>query len=165
MSIKPVKPWKGFLDEAHSEGVWQSLGSPHSLGHTHLWERGLSRRNFVRAAAGLTGVTLASRFVQPPVLRAQGGTTPNPIHGGTHFPFLNDDEIIHLFGPGRGNEPSTITDFAGSVGIGNATGIGTATDTSDGSTRRLAFGADCRFMKGRYIGQDGELHSGTFGFI
>src|ERR1700724_3388301 len=113
MSTTPVKPWKGFLDDGHSEGVWQSsegawqsVRAPHPAGHTHFCDRALSRRAFVQTAAGVTGVV---------------------------------------------------------VGLGNANGMGTA--TMNGTSSRLAFGADCRFMKGRYIGDDGAQHSGTFGFI
>ena len=166
----PVKPWKGFLDDGHSEGVWQSsegawqsLHAPHPAGHTHFWDRALSRRTFVQTAAGVTGVVIGSQFARPAVVRAGAQAAPKPIPGGTHLPFLNDDEIVHFFFPARGAEPSTITDFRGVVGIGNADGMGTA--TMDGISSRLAFGADCRFMKGRYVGDDGAQHSGTFGFI
>src|SRR6202011_794261 len=91
MRSTPVKPWKGFLDDAHSEGVWQSseggwqsLKVPDSAGHTHFWNRAFSRRNFVQAAAGVTGVVLTTRFVPQAVVRADAAAPPKPIPGGTH---------------------------------------------------------------------------------
>jgi hypothetical protein len=43
-------------------------------------------------------------------------------------------------------------------------GTGTGTNP-DGSTETLLYDTDVRFMKGVYVGQDGAVHKGTFGFI
>jgi hypothetical protein len=53
-------------------------------------------------------------------------------------------------------EPSSITDFNGFVG---------ATDIQGTGTSGLLFDLDMRFMKGVYVGMDGRVHRGTFGFV
>src|SRR5262249_2792781 len=63
---------------------------------------------------------------------------------------------------GLGLDPSVITDFNGFVGVADVQGTGTATNP-DGSTEKLLFDTDMRFMSGAYIGQDGAVHKGTFG--
>src|SRR6266849_3322053 len=69
---------------------------------------------------------------------------------------------LSFFGPGL--DPSSITDFNGFVGVADVQGTGTAT-SSDGSTETLLFDTDMRFMSGVYVGQDGAVHKGTFGFV
>lgn len=164
MSIKQIKPWQGFLQEADSENIWQTQEEPSGYsGHVHFWERAVSRRQFVTAAAGAAGVVLASGHAIRAL--AQGNTGPNPIPGGTQLPFLPPGQLVHFFLPGTGNEPSTITDFNGFVGLANVNGTGTGTDTTTGQTTPLIFKSDNRFMKGVFVGQDGQVHSGTFAFI
>jgi len=92
------------------------------------------------------------------------GAAPRPIPGGLQ-PFGPGTEVFHLFLPGEGNEPITIFDFHGFVGLANVDGTGTGIDTKTGATAPLTFDNDVRFMKGAYIGVDGEKHQGTFGFI
>ena len=123
----------------------------------------LSRRQFMTAAAGATGVVLGSGFWIPGLALANDNA-PRPIPGGLQ-PFGPGTEVFHVFLPGHGAEPSTITDFHGFIGIAEIQGTGTGTDTSTGATTSLLFDTDTRFMKGVYIGVDGEKHSGTFGFI
>ena len=67
--------------------------------------------------------------------------------------------------PGKGNEPSTITDFRGDVAVADILGTGTGTDTPDDPAVGLIFDADMRFMQGLYVGRDGRLRQGSFGFI
>jgi hypothetical protein len=96
---------------------------------------------------------------------------PKPIPGG--FDPMGTGEIIHLVLPGEGVELSTIGDFRGSVGVTHVGGEGTVTmggggggmSTPTASGDRLLFDADMRFMKGLYIGEDGQEHEGTFAFI
>jgi len=92
------------------------------------------------------------------------GAAPRPIPGGIQ-PFGPGTEVFHIFLPGRGAEPSTITDFHGFIGIADTQGTGTGTDTRTGATTTLLFDNDTRFMQGVYIGVDGKKHRGTFGFI
>jgi hypothetical protein len=92
------------------------------------------------------------------------GAAPRPIPGGIQ-PFGPGTEVFHVFLPGRGAEPSTITDFHGFIGIADTQGTGTGTNTHTGATTTLLFDNDTRFMQGVYIGVDGKKHRGTFGFI
>jgi hypothetical protein len=94
---------------------------------------------------------------------------PLPIPGGFSNP--TGGPFVHLNLPGpadappiHGNEPSTITDFNGFIGVADVTGTGTGTD-STGATTRLFFAADLRFMRGLYRGVDGNLHKGTFALV
>jgi hypothetical protein len=82
-------------------------------------------------------------------------TTSTVTVGGTDFHFT-------FFGPGI--DPSSITDFNGFVGVADVQGTGTATNP-DGSTETLLFDTDMRLMSGVYVGQDGAVHKGTFGFV
>src|SRR5205823_4527488 len=84
-----------------------------------------------------------------------------PIPGG----IVVNGTLFHLFLPGPSNEPSTITDFHGSIGLAHVQGNGTGTSTVTGEKHALLFDVDTRFMQGVYIGMDGERHTGTFSFI
>lgn len=136
------------------------------VGHNHFWERAmLSRRQFIGTSVGAAGAVLSSGLWLPAVAHAWGDqVAPRPIPGGT--PILGPGtEVFHVFGPVHGNEPSTIFDFNGFVGVAHLTGTGTGTDTSTSNTTSLLFDVDNRFMKGVYVGVDGKKHQGTFGFI
>jgi hypothetical protein len=167
MKHEPVSPPAGFLGEGTEDSFWQSQEMPAYTGHSHFWERALSRRNFVQVAGGASGLLLASRVLSPALVRAADSAAPKPIPGGTHLPFLpasGPNSIVHFFFPATGREPSLITDFKGVVGVANVNGTGTATD-GKGNKSTLAFGSDNRFMKGEFIGVDGERHRGAFVFI
>jgi hypothetical protein len=154
------------IPQRDSPDIGQSLNDHHYVGHTHFWERAmLSRRQFLGTAAGATGIVLGSGLWMPGQALAWGdGAAPRHIPGGIQ-PFGPGTEVFHVFLPGEGNEPSTITDFHGSIGIAMVDGTGTGTDTSTGATTPLTFDTDMRFMQGVYIGVDGEKHKGTFGLI
>jgi hypothetical protein len=133
-----------------------------------LFARGLTRRQFIRTAAVGAGVAAGSGLWGPllrPALAAggTGGLLPRHVHGGLR-PFGPGTRVFHVFLPGAGSEPSTITDFDGVVGLASAKGSGTATN-GKGEKSTRPFDVDLRFMKGRYIGRDGKEHHGTFGFI
>jgi hypothetical protein len=85
-----------------------------------------------------------------------------PIPGGfdPNFNLVPKDPFIHVLPPGIGFEMSTITDFKGVVGGSETRGRARG---SDGT--RYSFDTDMRFMRGVYIGLDGRVHSGSFGFI
>jgi len=95
---------------------------------------------------------------------ASNSTLPLPIKGGIQ-PFGPGSEVFHVFLPGQGNEPSTIRNFHGFVGLANVSGTGTGTKKKTGESKELVFDADCRFMQGTYVGRDRLVHTGTFGFI
>jgi len=152
--------------QSDSPDIGQSHSGQHYVGHTHFWERAmLSRRQFLGTAAGATGMVLGSGLWMPgQALAWEDGAAPRHIPGGTQF-LGPGTEVFHVFVPGRGNEPSSIFDFDGFVGIAMVDGTGTGTDTRTGATTRLTFDNDMRFMQGTYIGVDGKKRRGTFGFI
>jgi hypothetical protein len=122
----------------------------------------------VGGALGATGLALTSGLWGSAVARAAvsrgavGSAAPRPIPGGTEIdPF----GFFHFFFPGAGNEPVTITDFNGHVGVADVVGTGTGTDPDTGDLIPLTFDTDVRFMSGEYVGLDGSHHHGTFGFI
>jgi hypothetical protein len=135
--------------------------------HQHRHPAGpsaIDRRGFLRNAAGVAAGAVAGSSLLSP-LGAQAVTTsaePNPIPGGTEIPGLG---LFHFFPPGKGNEPSSITDFRGFVGIAQVGGTGVGTDTPEDPDVGLVFDVDLRFMKGSFVGKDGKRHRGTFGFV
>jgi hypothetical protein len=76
------------------------------------------------------------------------GIPPFPIH-----------EYVGL--ADQAGEASNITDFFGE--IGNAQGGGSGTD-NQGNSLAISLAA-LRFMKGVYVGVDGNYHWGAFAFI
>jgi hypothetical protein len=128
-------------------------------------EHGLSRRRFLRTAAGLTGGVIASRLLFPTWAWAQRLADPKPIPGGTTVVIGNESFFIHAFPPASENEPSEITDFEGYVGKCRVLGTGTGTNTDTGEQMSLLHRTDLGFMKGTYVGTDGKHHHGTFNFV
>ena len=148
------------IPQGDSPVIGQSHNGHHYVGHTHFWERAmLSRRRFMRTAAGATGVVLASGLWMPGRALADN-PAPKPIPGG----FEAFGKFFHVdpSSPGPGAENSTIFDFHGSIGAAEVQGTGTGTNTNNGTTSSLLFDTDMRFMQGVYIGIDGERHTGTF---
>jgi hypothetical protein len=156
------------------------LSPPGYTGHAHFWERALSRRQFVRTAAGTTAVVLGAGLWTPSLAAAanpgnddddhdhHGVVQPTPIPGGTDLLALlglPPGPIYHFFFPAFGQEVSTINNLNGSVAAAEIQGTGTAIDTKTGAKTPLTFDADMRFMDGVYVGEDGHTHRGTFGFI
>jgi hypothetical protein len=71
----------------------------------------------------------------------------------------------HVFG-GPGEEPSSISNFRGSVGIASIDGTVTRTNVKTGEQESLPFtDTDMRFLTGTFRGTDGQEHLGTFGFV
>ena len=96
---------------------------------------------------------------------------PKPYSGRLR-PLLN----ISTTGSGRGypvsahsrpdkEDPSTITDFNGHIGLAYVVGMGTHTDQMTGDVSHLPYEVDLRFMKGVYVGKDLKIHHGTFALI
>lgn len=124
------------------------------------WRRRVLRRQVLRGMAGGAGLAFGAGMGLPLSVLAydpQTGTEPRAIpqivRGTHHFP------------PGHGREITTIADFNGIVGIGQLTGTGTATNTNTGSTTKLNFSVDNRFLIGEYIAQNGQHYSATFGVL
>ena len=140
-----------------------------TTGHVDLAGTTLSRRGFLGGAAAMGGAALlgssvlgsTSAFAAP-----SSNPTPNPIPGGIQ-PAGPGTPVFHVLLPGPDSpnaEPATITDFNGFVGIAHTQGTGTGIE-ANGTTHQLLYDLDMRFQKGVYVGQDGKVHQGTFGFI
>src|SRR5262249_34238879 len=154
MSHKPFPPWRGLS----SEGAFQ-LPEPSREG------RALSRRGFLRAAAG-TGLVLGAGLCMPKRAYAAGcdDALPSPIAFAQKLPpATRAYGPFHFMLPGpadQGNEPSVIGDFNGFIGVAEFAGTG-----MDQDENLLTFSGDIRFMKGTYVGVDGKNHRGAFAFI
>jgi len=145
---------------------------PAGIGHAHFWERAVSRRGLLVGAGAAAGVLAGARVLPPRFgtsAHAASSAEPRPIPGGI---VVLDDRRFHVYPPGRSipvdpsspiNEPSTITDFDGVVAITQTLGQGTGTER--GAEMAMTFDSDMRFMAGRYMGMDGNVHEGAFGFI
>ena len=144
-----------------------------SGGHAHFWERALSRRAFLNSSAFAGAAAATSPIWVAKLVEAQPFAQANPKHipGGTLLPF--QPTPFHFFFPTPGvpgavtiqsghGDPSLIFDFDGMVGMAEV-GLGQGTSTLDG--RRLFWAADARFMKGTYIGTDGDTRTGAFAFL
>lgn len=144
----------------------QAGSPPAHSGHSHFWERALSRRRFVRTAAGATALVVGNGLWFPLVAGAapEGDARPRPIPYLLDIPGLPLPPL-HVDFPWYGFEVSTITDFNGAVASAQIRGAGTGTDTQTQAQTRYTFDADMRFMDGVYVGMDGHTRRGTFGFI
>jgi hypothetical protein len=135
--------------------------------HDHAGEvrsAAVSRRQFL-GTAGATGVGLglgSGLLTSAAAVADSGGSAvlPRPIPSGFVTPV---GVFIHHHLPGRGIEASQITDFRGTIGLAQLAGTGTG--TLNGTSSKLNFEIDNRFMQGTYVGVDGRRHRGTFGFI
>jgi len=120
-----------------------------------------SRRTFLGSVAGVAGATLGAGLFPANVLAAKSrNAAPKPTSNTTTLNGVTFS--LTFFGPGI--DPSSIGDFNGFVGVADVQGTGTATNP-DGTTETLLFDTDMRFMTGVYVGQDGAVHKGTFGFV
>ena len=122
---------------------------------------GLSRAQFLRRAAVAAG-GVAGYGLLAPQLALGADRAPRPIPGGLDGTFrpVPSDPFVHVLPPAVGFEMSTITDFNGIVA---ATEIQGTARGSNGTT--YAFDVDMRFMQGLYVGTDGRLRRGSFGFV
>jgi hypothetical protein len=122
----------------------------------------LSRRRFIGQTAGAAGAVLGASALLPRVAMAgnKDNAEPNPIPYGVNLGGV--DFSLVFFGPTT--IPGVIGDFNGFVGVAQVQGTGTAT-YADGSSEALLYDTDMRFMQGVYVGKDGKVHQGTFGFV
>jgi hypothetical protein len=129
---------------------------------SHHARHAVPRRAFIADVAGVAGGVLGAGLLWPDVGWAgkASNAAPKPT---TNVTTING-QSFHFTSFGPGVDPSSITDFNGFVGVADVRGTGTATYV-DGGTETLLFDTDMRFMKGVYVGQDGAVHKGTFGFV
>jgi hypothetical protein len=121
----------------------------------------LSRRSFMGSMAGVAGAAIGTGLFPVSALAAKpSNSTPKP----TAQTVTLNGVTFHLSFFGPGVDPSSVGDFNGFVGVADVQGTGTATNP-DGSTETLLFDTDMRFMSGVYVGLDGAVHKGTFGFV
>jgi hypothetical protein len=123
----------------------------------------LSRRQLLQRSALTLGAAAGLGLLDPNSASASTSAAPRPIPGGlelANFTYVPTGADVHFLPPGIGFELSTITDFVGVVGGSETRG------TAHGSDRTTySFDCDMRFMQGVYVGLDGRLHNGAFGFI
>jgi hypothetical protein len=110
--------------------------------------------------AGVAGAAVSAGLFPATVLAKESNPSPRPTINTQTLNGVAFD--VTFFGPGV--DPSSIWDFSGQVGVADVQGTGTATNP-DGSKETLLFDTDMRFMSGVYVGQDGRVHKGTFGFV
>jgi hypothetical protein len=72
-----------------------------------------------------------------------------------------DPEGVHP----SGRDPSTIFNFDGVIGQAELNLTGTGTDTTTGKSAPYHFHTDMRFMAGKFVGTDRQVHRGAFAFI
>ena len=108
--------------------------------------------------AGLAGLGL----LDPRLALALGGSGPRPIPGGLDQNLMPvpKNPVVHVLPPGIGFEMSTITNFKGVVAASEIRGRAHGSDAS-----KWDFDTDMRFFSGSYVGVDGRLRKGAFGFI
>ena len=151
--------------------LWKTLLERKSAEHYrrfHTQTAAFTRRGFLSTAAvGAAGFVAASQFSRAPI--AVAGNTqnaePKPIPGGAvpfgikvhhnPLPSVSTTPLASI------SDPSEIGDFNGMIVDTMIRGGGTGT----GFSQPLAFRADMGGMRGEYVGEDGNLHHGSFVFI
>ncbi len=137
------------------------------IGHSHFWQHAMSRRRFLKTTGGTAGVVLSSGIWLPLLANAGQNADPRPVPGTTdlgplgkrHFFFPTTNPFSTVTVESGQGDPSLITDFKGAIGVADLEGTGTGTNTD------LLWACDLRFMKGRFVGVDGDEHKGTFALI
>ncbi len=139
----------------------------------------LTRRQFLQAGAALATLGAGTGLIAPQSALAAPAllpAAPRPIPYGTQF-LYPDPTIFHVQAPGYPlpnppfdtnpaiNNPATITDFNGVVGLGYVGGQGTHIDLTTHQTSSVYWEVDMRFMIGDYIAVDGRQYHATFGFV
>ncbi len=184
MSIKEFLPWQRLTSKGDSQATPQPSNQGLHAGHTHGWERGISRRRFIHTAAGATALAFGSGLSSRALAEDDNGHDDEPLPEPKPIPQVFDlsefgvpppyDFIHELFpGPedvvlpftqvqlqGLNVEPSTITDFKGATAL--AYHVGKAKG-SDGKTYDLE--TDIRVMEGQYVSVEGTTRRGTFAEI
>jgi hypothetical protein len=122
----------------------------------------MSRAQFVRRSAVAVGAAAGLGLLRARGAGAATPADPKPIPGGFDegFNIVPSDPFIHVLPPTIGFEMATITDFNGVVAAAEIQGTAQGRDGT-----QYTFDTDMRFMHGRYVGMDGNLRTGSFGFV
>jgi len=161
------------LRHLHAVQAASLLTRPHQHGD-------LTRRQFLKSGTTAAALAVGAGLGYPQAVWAepnhQSHSDPRPIPYGTPFLFP-DPTIFHVQAPGyplpnppfdtnpATNDPATITDFKGFVGLAYVGGQGTHHDLVTHQTESLYWEVDMRFMVGKYVDKDGRRRHGTFGFV
>lgn len=135
-------------------------------GYAHFLERaaaaGISRAQFFKRGAVAVGAIAGLGLLNARAALGDSGFDPKPIPGGfdENFNIVPSDPFVHVLPPAIGFEMATISDFEGVIGAGEIQGTARGSDGTD-----YTFDTDMRFMRGSYIGMDGRLRVGSFGFV
>src|SRR5438477_10388000 len=144
------------MDEGALRALLRSAAPGHAHpGHPHGTPSRISRRGFIGGAAGAAGAVAGLGLLSPVAGLAKKPFNATPTPTATVNNIGGLDFHLSFFGPG--NDPTSITDFNGFVGVADVQGTGTAT-YADGSHETLLYDTDMRFMQGVYVGQDGAVH-------
>ena len=134
-------------------------------GHTHFWDRALSRRHFIQSAGAAAALLGPGHWTT--ANGAVPGDFPKPVPAFFTIPGVPGQ--FHIAAPNVFDPPdsdrSAIFDFNGHLGYAVVDGAGTGRNTQTNATTRLAFETDLRFMQGAYIATDGKHRHATFAFI
>jgi hypothetical protein len=137
-----------------------SAGSAERIPSLHQQRSRLTRRAFLGSS---TGAVLGAGLLGPAsAFGANPHTDASPTPTANRVTLNGLTFALSFFGPGL--DPSSITDFNGFVGVADVQGTGTASYPG-GHTETLLYDTDMRFMSGSYVGKDGHVYKGTFGFV
>jgi hypothetical protein len=122
----------------------------------------ISRAQFLRRSAVAAGAVAGIGLFRARGAAAANPAEPRPIPGGfdENFNIVPSDPFIHVLPPTIGFEMATITDFDGVIAAAEIQGTAQGSDGTE-----YTFDTDMRFMRGRYVGTDGQVRSASFGFI
>lgn len=149
--------------------IWGVMGpDPESVGASGPLRAGIdvaarfSRRQVLRGGVVALGGVAGLGLLDPSKVFASAFAPPQPIPGGfdLNFNLVPSGAFVHVLPPSVGLEMSTITDFNGVIGASETQGTAQGSDNTT-----YSFDCDMRFMRGAYVGVDGRVHNGSFGFI
>ena len=122
----------------------------------------ISRARFLRRGAIAVGAMSGLGLLDSGMAYGRATGEPRPIPGGfdENFNPVSSDPLVHVLPPSVGFEMATVTDFNGVIGAAELQGTASG---SDGSA--YTFDSDMRFMQGAYVGLDGRVYEGAFGFV
>jgi hypothetical protein len=133
--------------------------------HRPIHRLGVSRRQFIQGAAGLTAFAAAFGPAGAATARAGPGiglVVPIP----TTINIFGEE--FHVQAPpltGADSDPSSVYNFDGTAGLAFISGQVQRIDRRSGESETMPYlFNDMRFMQGRFEGRDGHVRDATFVF-